>query len=134
MQITLNENELLDLDPNQPALLQLEKRLKIKELKVEASRRIQTIDGKYYSDIDWLRKSQNFQDIETAYFISLINKQTPTPSEIEAHSEARKELTKKDSVIVLYKEIKELINTLTLPEDVEVFDVANPSNWAGSLV
>lgn len=134
MSITLSDSDFLNLDPNQPVVLQIEKIRKIKELKAETSKRIQTINGKYHGDIDWLRKSQNFQDVKADYFISLANGETPTPSEIEAYNIARNTLMRKDAFIVAYNEIKSAVNSLISLEDVAAFDVTDSAKWAGLTI
>lgn len=106
------------------------KRSKITELKTEGSRRIQTINGKCYDDISWLRKSQNYQDIIARFlpkrYYSLISNE-----EDNLLQEAETVINRKDRYVQRINEIESKIMSMESIKDVSEVDVTSDELWSG---
>jgi len=100
---------------------------KIKELKKEGSRRIQTIEGRLYDDVSWLRKSQNYQDaiarlLPKSYYESL-NEQ-----ESIKLKEAVSIINRKDRYVQRINELEEKIRSIDSIDDI---DLTDDELWSG---
>lgn len=106
-----------------PEQLQEAKDKKIKKLKEEGSKIIQTFNNRYYDDIEWLRKSQNFQDIKTDYVNKLVSGVSPSQDEINSYNEATSILARKDNIVGKINVAEEEIIAMATIQEIENFDI-----------
>jgi len=101
---------------------------KITKLKKEGSRRIQTINGKYYDNIAWLRKSQNYQDtiarLLPKRYYSLI-----TNEEDNLLKEAENVINRKDIYVKHINNIEDQIMSMESIDEIEAIDVMSDEIW-----
>ena len=115
-----------------PVLLILEnlKITKIQALKTEGSKRIQTINNRYYNDIEWMRKSQNYQDIKTNYVLTYITRGVNAPKDkLEEYQDALKNIERKDQYVLKINEIEARILAMTEITDVNAINVMDDATW-----
>lgn len=113
-----------------PLTLDELKSKKIFDLKQEGSKRIQTINGKYYNDIEWLRKSQNYQDAIARYFPLSLYQRLPD-EQFSVLQEAISVISRKDRYVVRINEIEDRINKIDSLDDLNAIDVQSQQNWEG---
>lgn len=106
------------------------KRSKITELKTEGSRRIQTINGKCYDHIAWLRKSQNYQDAIARYFPLSLYQRLPD-EQFNLLQEAISVISRKDRYVVRINEVEDRINKADSLDELNAIDVQSQQNWEG---
>lgn len=135
---TQTDIDLLENNPNNVALidgvLQIDieriKEEKIESLKVICNKKIRTINDITYSQIRWLEKSQNYQDIKHQYLnnLTIINAGGAIDpafvvSETD-YNEAKNILSRKDKLRRIYTRTKQNINKSTL-EELNNFNVSD---------
>ena len=139
MKITLantdyQSEDFQQLDPALPVVTQVDlkawKRVRVEELKTETSKRVQTFNGKYHNDIEWFRKSQNYQDLKIAHTIKMLSGQILTADEMMLYNLAVEIINRKDANVKRCNEIEESINFLTL-EELLTFDITDDQHWFG---
>ena len=127
---TVNVSILLNHGIDINAILQGKKALKIEELKTEGSRRIQTFNGKYYNDIQWMRKSQNYQDIKNNYVADYVIAGKPvTQEKLDEYNNAKSTIERKDRYVAKINEYEALILAIQNINDIESFDVIDDAIW-----
>lgn len=97
-------------------------------IKREGSRRIQTLKGKYYDDIAWLRKSQNMQDAKSAYSLQLLNRSTPTDDQKRDYDFACEMLERKDRFVARINELEAKVAAMT-EKELNRFSPEAEDNW-----
>lgn len=134
--------DLLDNNPNSVALidgvLQIDieriKQEKIDLLGVVCNKKIRTVNDVTYSQIRWLEKSQNYQDIKHQYLnnLTIINAGgTVDPALVVSetdYNEAKDILSRKDQLRVKYHQLKGSLDSMTT-EQLKAFDPLDDANW-----
>ena len=109
---------------------------KLDELKNECNKRIRSFNNKTYSSIDWLQKSQNYQDIKHQYLNNLVIKKAggiisdDMLIKEKDYIKAKEILDRKDKFIKKYSEIESNIENMA-GEELINFDPKNDMIWDG---
>lgn len=100
------------------------------KLKNECNKRIRTFNGKTYSNIRWLEKSQNFQDIKHRYAVQKLGEEQKNLVSESDYRFAKQTLDRKDRYVDRYSELKVKIKSMSLDE-LNEFMVSDDKHWEG---
>jgi len=122
--IALNDTDMLEY------ILSKSRQRNIIELKREGSRRIQTFKGRCYTDIEWMRKSQNYQDIKFSFSVLVMSGNSPTQEQIDLNTDATRLLNRKDRYVERINELEQKLLEMNKKE-LESFDPLDDKYWTG---